>query len=228
MRRALKTKTRKLKGAVRDPARTQERILAAALHEFAAHGFAGARVDRIARLAAINKRMLYHYFGHKEKLFREVLRRKIAVRSKWFAAAPDDPAESLPYWFDLASSDLDWIRLLEWEALQRGGGKVIDEEERRQSAAQAVEDIRRRQRLGHLPEHLDPRHLLLAMISLTSYGVAFPQVTRLITGLSPNDSKYRKERTEFLRRLGATLRPGDQSAVEIKIRQLTLSESKNT
>ncbi len=216
MRVPLKTKAGKLKRAARDPARTQERILAAALNEFATHGFAGARVDRIARRAAINKRMLYHYFGHKEGLFSEVLRRKMAERSRWFAAAPDDPAESLPYWFELASGDLDWIRLLEWEALQRGGGKVINEEKRRQSAANAVEDIRRRQRLGHLPEDLDPRHLLLAMISLTSYGLAFPQVARLITGLSPNNSKYRKERMEFLRRLGAALRPGDQSAIELK------------
>jgi len=32
-------------------------------------------VDAIAREAAINKRMLYHYFGNKEALFREILRR---------------------------------------------------------------------------------------------------------------------------------------------------------
>jgi hypothetical protein len=44
----------------RNPARTRERILAAALAEFAAKGFAGARVDLIARRARANKRMLYH------------------------------------------------------------------------------------------------------------------------------------------------------------------------
>ena len=80
MRGVPTTKTWKLKGAARDPARTQERILAAALNEFATHGFAGARVDAIARRARINKRMLYHYFGDKAGLFREVLRRKIAQR----------------------------------------------------------------------------------------------------------------------------------------------------
>ena len=55
------------------PERTRERILSAALKEFAAKGFAGARVDAIARRAAINKRMLYHYFGNKEKLFQRGL-----------------------------------------------------------------------------------------------------------------------------------------------------------
>jgi len=65
------------RGATRNPARTRGLILSAALTEFAAHGFAGARVDAIARQAGINKRMLYHYFGGKEELFRAVLRRKI-------------------------------------------------------------------------------------------------------------------------------------------------------
>jgi AcrR family transcriptional regulator len=48
----------------RDPGRTRRRILAAALAEFSAKGFAGARVDAIARRAKGNKRMLYHYFGN--------------------------------------------------------------------------------------------------------------------------------------------------------------------
>ena len=75
------------KAGGRNPQQTQQRILEAALQEFAAKGFAGARVDVIARRARINKRMLYHYFGDKEGLFREVLRRKIADRSAWLAGA---------------------------------------------------------------------------------------------------------------------------------------------
>src|SRR2546421_7174191 len=83
--------------ATRDPERTRERILNAGFREFAAKGFAGARVDAIARSASINKRMLYHYFGNKKALFREVLRRKLAQRKVWTLATPDDPAESVPY-----------------------------------------------------------------------------------------------------------------------------------
>ena len=70
----------------RNPQRTRQRILQAAFKEFAAKGFAGARVDNIARRASINKRMLYHYFGDKEALFREVLRRKIEQRQAIAAA----------------------------------------------------------------------------------------------------------------------------------------------
>ncbi|WP_338664295.1 TetR family transcriptional regulator [Pararoseomonas sp. SCSIO 73927] len=52
---------------------TRQRILDAALAEFAAHGLAGARVDEIAARAGANKRMLYAYFGNKEELWVAVL-----------------------------------------------------------------------------------------------------------------------------------------------------------
>ena len=57
----------------RDAETTKARILAAAKQEFARLGLGGARVDRIALKAAANKRMIYHYFGGKEDLFRAVL-----------------------------------------------------------------------------------------------------------------------------------------------------------
>lgn len=54
---------------------SRERILEASLAEFAAHGFAGARVDAIADRAGINKRMLYAYIGHKKDLWLAALER---------------------------------------------------------------------------------------------------------------------------------------------------------
>lgn len=58
---------------IRDADATQARILAAAKKEFARSGLGGARVDEIADRAKANKRMIYHYFGNKEDLFRIVL-----------------------------------------------------------------------------------------------------------------------------------------------------------
>lgn len=57
----------------RDADATRARILAAAKKEFARSGLGGARVDEIADRAKANKRMIYHYFGNKEDLFRIVL-----------------------------------------------------------------------------------------------------------------------------------------------------------
>ena len=62
----------------RDPARNQERILNAATAEFARYGLGGARVDRIAQRAGANKRMLYYYFGDKDKLFLAALEGRYA------------------------------------------------------------------------------------------------------------------------------------------------------
>jgi AcrR family transcriptional regulator len=188
------------KPASRNPERSRERILAAAFHEFAAKGFAGARVDTIAGRAGINKRMLYHYFGDKEGLFREVLRRKMAERQAWGMATPDDPVASLPYWFELACKDPEWIRLLEWEALQFADARLIDEEKRRQSTLRAVGRIRRRQTLGHLSADLSSSHTLLAMVALTWFPLAFPQLTRLITGHSASSPRFRNEQRDFLKR----------------------------
>lgn len=57
----------------RNPDDTKRRILAAAKMEFAKKGLGGARVDDIAARAKANKRMMYHYFGNKEELFRQVV-----------------------------------------------------------------------------------------------------------------------------------------------------------
>jgi TetR/AcrR family transcriptional regulator len=81
------------------PARVSpDRILAAAAPEFAARGFAGARVDRIARRARVNKAMLYYHFHSKQGLYRALLRAtfgRAAERLQAIAASGDSPQEQL-------------------------------------------------------------------------------------------------------------------------------------
>jgi len=203
MARAAKTSS----ASLRDPERTRERILSAALKEFAANGFTGARVDAIAQRAAINKRMLYHYFGDKEHLFREVLRLKMARRQAWAETLSGDPAESLAFWFEAACKDPDWLRLLEWEALQEADQGLIDEKNRRAATARGLERIRQRQARGQISAKLDPRHVMLTMRSLTMFPAAFPQLTRLIMGRPVSDPKFQKERAAFLQRFAAAFQP---------------------
>jgi len=190
---------------VRDPQRTRDRILAAALAEFSTEGFAGARVARIARRAKINKRMLYHYFGNKEDLFREIFDRKLQERAGWISQAPAELSASLAYWFQMACEDSDWIRLVQWEALAAGEAAVIREAERRTSLQRTLEDLRARQRRGLVPGDLDVGHLLLTLLGVLTYPLAFPQVTRMVTGKSSADPAFRKQHTEFLRRFADTL-----------------------
>src|SRR5205085_3535865 len=136
-------------------------------------------------------------------LFREVLRRKIAQRQAWGAATPNEPKESLLYWFELACRDVDWIRLLEWEALQFNEKHLIDESRRRESIGRAVERIRTRQKLGYLSSEFNSRHMLLAMTALTWSPLAFPQLTRLITGHAFSEAAFQKGHKDFLSKFAA-------------------------
>src|SRR3978361_2359370 len=69
----------------RDPEGMRLRILEAAKQEFAGHGLAGARVDRIAAKAGANKRMLYSPAGKKDDLYLAVLEGP-TQRSGWRSA----------------------------------------------------------------------------------------------------------------------------------------------
>jgi TetR/AcrR family transcriptional regulator len=60
---------------LRDPERTRLEILAVATQEFSDRGFAGARVDEIANQTRTTKRMIYYYFGSKERLYVATLER---------------------------------------------------------------------------------------------------------------------------------------------------------
>jgi AcrR family transcriptional regulator len=58
---------------IRSAAR-REAILNAALEEFSAQGFAGARLDDVAKRAGVAKGTIYLYFADKETLFQELVR----------------------------------------------------------------------------------------------------------------------------------------------------------
>ena len=194
---------------VRDPERTRQRILEAALKEFAVRGFSGARVGGIARRAKVNKRMLYHYYEDKEGLFRAVLRYKINDRKSRVAAqAPkNEPVSSVPLWFRQNCQDADWVRLLAWESLQTTDEKVLDETERRRLSRQTIACIKQKQADGRLRADVVAGHLQLAKMSLAMFPMALPQLTRIITGRSPSHPKFQREYAQFLEKISTAFRP---------------------
>jgi AcrR family transcriptional regulator len=92
------TKAKRNQKWQRDPEGMRLRILEAAKEEFAAHGLAGARVDRIAAKAGANKRMLYYHVGKKEELYLTVLEgayEKIRVEERGLDLEHLDPPEAI-------------------------------------------------------------------------------------------------------------------------------------
>ena len=74
-RRQPRTQSRRAPGPrqVRSAAR-RDAILAAALAEFSAQGFAAARLEDVAKRASVAKGTIYLYFRDKESLFQELIR----------------------------------------------------------------------------------------------------------------------------------------------------------
>ncbi|MEW8959358.1 MAG: TetR family transcriptional regulator [Moorella sp. (in: firmicutes)] len=115
---------------------SRERILAAAEEVFAAKGIDGARVDEIATLARVNKRMLYHYFNSKEELYTYVLKvnfeKSLAAGKKAFREKGDlkhQVAAAIRNYFYFLAANPNYPRLMAWEALQGGkyARKVLPE-----------------------------------------------------------------------------------------------------
>ena len=110
----------------RDAVRTQREILDVATREFADRGFAGARVDEIAERTRTTKRMIYYYFGSKERLFVAVLERAYAairVAEQTIEVdhlAPEAAIRRLAeLTFDHHESHPDFIRLVSIENIHR-------------------------------------------------------------------------------------------------------------
>jgi AcrR family transcriptional regulator len=190
---------------VRNLNRTRDKILAAALAEFSARGFAGARVDAIAHRARVNKRMLYYCFGAKQDLYREILRRKIAERAEFLESAPDDFAGVLVHVYLSGGTDIEFVRLMEWEAIDSGGKRCIAEGERRALFEKAVARLRVLQRQGSIPRGADLTQLFISMLSLALFPLVMPQIIRLIHGMEPTDAHFMRQRAKFLRWLGDRL-----------------------
>jgi AcrR family transcriptional regulator len=185
----------------RDPEATKRRILAAALREFSAKGISGARVDAIAARAKVNKRMLYYYFGSKEGLFREILRRRIHERSVALRTTNVANPARLADRQERLVSDTEYIRLLMWEALETKPHQPVNQEIRREFFQTWVAAVEEEQQAGNLPADLDAAQLVLSEICLTLGPMILPQVTRLITGHSPSDPEFLRQRREFLEAL---------------------------
>jgi len=188
----------------RDPERMQRTILRAAAKEFARFGFAGARVDRIAARAKASKRMIYYYFKAKEGLFVAVLNGKLAERTHADVAPHSGVMEHLIAAQRVTLRDLDYVRLLQWEALEQPHHR--DPEGIRQAVYEDLIDaVREEQARGQLPAETDPRHLALSLLGVALFPYALPQLTEMFTGQRPGSDTWLDQRDAHLRTLAATL-----------------------
>ena len=175
--------------AGRDAAATRTRILAAAEAEFAEHGLAGARTDRIAVRGDTNKAQLYHYFGSKDALFDVVFGSRVRMNIDRLPIDVDD----LPGWstrlYDYYLADPTLVRLATWVRLERmpigdlyaaHGG--IDE-----AVLRAVEQA---QKAGVLRSEYEPVDLFCLVVAMAG---TWAQASINVTA-APSDPRATHER----------------------------------
>ncbi|HEX3723042.1 MAG TPA: TetR family transcriptional regulator [Nitrolancea sp.] len=183
----------------RDAERSRQLLLNAALDEFAAKGFAGARVQDIAARAGVNKQLITYYFGGKEGLYQAL--NQLWLEQEASFAWPDLPLDTLMAEYVHASlADPRLGRLLIWAGLT-GQSDASEEDESESVAREDVADLQRRQAAGEIAADLDPGLVLLALMGAGIAPIAMPQVVRRITGLDIQSPEFEAAYAEQLKRI---------------------------
>lgn len=187
----------------RDSAATKELLLAAATTEFAEHGLAGARIDRIAERAGANKRLLYVYFGDKEQLFDAVLRRQIGELARETPLIDGDLVAYAGARFDYMLAHPQTARLAAWRRFEQGEPGEAEIEGYRAK----VEAVAAAQREGRIEDRLPAVDLFAMVLRLTESWLDAPPALAAVAGDDPRSAgrlrEHRAALLEAVRRITA-------------------------
>jgi AcrR family transcriptional regulator len=192
---------------VRDAAATKARLLNAAELEFAAHGYQGARLRNIAKGAGVQPALIHHYFDGKEGLYRSMLDAVLSESS----SMSFDILDGEPTFRDIVDGFAGM--LLQFNRKYQNLITILRHESRARSSATAMTReviglrvlpiveavtayITQQQQVGEVRSDLDPREMVLALMSLTSYpfvDTGFLE-TCLPLGLINNDEDLEQRR----------------------------------
>lgn len=169
----------------RNPEKTRAKILACATKSFAKGGLKGTTLTDILEKAKVNKRMVYHYYGSKEGLYRAVHIHQWQVLAEWFAqtltsqGAQEKNSQNLllkavEIFHDYIATHQDFVRLSMWDGLE--GGKVsrsIWDEIRGPIYRQMEALVQSAQDQGLMPGDLKVNHLIVSFMGAISFYFAY-------------------------------------------------------
>lgn len=186
-----------------DIEQTKSRLLDAAGEEFASFGFAGARIDRIAVRAGVNKERIYPYFGNKAGLFEAVISRQM---EKGLDEVPltGEGAEAVARfagdYFDASVRNPQLARLTAWEGLER-----TDPVGAEQRAARAAIKSAAIERAVPGIDRETAQDLLLTIVSLSHGWTAGRNVGHTVTGHPDDNARRRAHIVAAVRAITATV-----------------------
>lgn len=200
---------RKQKTATRDAAATASRILKAGRAEFAERGYEGARIERIVADAAVNMRMLYHYYGNKQGLYLAVLESVYEeIRDKESQLKLDhlEPVEGIAALIDFTFSHFaqnsEFVQITLNENLQRGihiAQSARIPEMSSSLIGQIRELLRRGGAAGLMRPRVDPLQLYISIVALCGHHVNNAHTLTASFGTDLTSDAWRAKRRQHVR-----------------------------
>ena len=199
-------------------AETRERILKAAIDQFAQNGFSGARIELICKHADVNPRMIYHYFQDKAGLYVAVLEQvlgQLRTEELKLDVSESEPFDGLLQMFDFIFDHFaghpQLIRLLSAENLLEGA--FLKNSVATPTVASPVVQhiatlLKRGETLGTVRAGLDPLHLYVVMVGLSYFHKSNAHTLSIIWNTSLTAQSWQDEHKDFAREMLSTfLRP---------------------
>ena len=184
---------------------TRNAILEAAVEEFIERGFAGVRMEHVAKRAGYNKALVYRWFTDRDTLFREALKRRFSQRAGLLDKLPQTLPEIFRWWSQQAASDPNFMRMILREALELREKEPVHAEFRREEYRRQIEILKSFQMKKRIGAEFDPEMLFLALLSVVTLTSVLPQIVQLATGLRPEDKKFQRRWKAFLDTFAAHL-----------------------
>lgn len=195
----------------RDSEKSKTKILKTATQLFAKQGFSATSTSQLAKMAGCNERMLYHYFGDKNGVYRAVfvaqwaqiksyvdlaLRRRM-VNAKASSEISDLLRDLVEIFFDYMAKHPGLVRLFLWEGLEDGKiTRSLWQEVSGPVFAQSEFLIKQAQDAGKLKKEHDPAHFIVSLVGVVGYYFAFAHALRDMFGDNPMKAKLLKIRKE--------------------------------
>lgn len=193
---------------LRDADRSQGTILTAARDEFADYGLGGARMDRIAERAGLNKRLIYYYFEDKEKLFQAVLEQaygNIREEERKLRLQDQTPAEAVrtlvEFTWNYYLAHPEFLTLLNSANLH----KARHLQDSRQARAlnsplldMLAEILERGRRDGSFRGGVDPMQLYISIAGIAYFYLSNNHTLSAIFGRDLMSAKARNERLSHM------------------------------
>lgn len=162
----------------------------AATAEFAAHGYAGARISAIASRAGVNQQLISYYFDGKQGLAEAISERWRERESELVPPGTSLPEQIRRYALE-ALSNPDGVRLLAWSGLEYAGPETDPDHAPRSERLRAgADEIRALQRNGELPAELDPSCLLIMLMAAAMAPTTLPHVIAGVCQADPRSPEF--------------------------------------